>query len=146
MARVEELRRGKLAILDGELFDRFDWLGLLSMAGFLGGLEYVLGGAVGLAGLTTILNDRTDLHLARLHEKLTFASRPAVDALDNLTSKFHSYGSDAQGMALKQLMQMAHAQGLVMAFADVFVLLTVLFVALAALAVMVKKPAGQQPG
>ena len=105
-----------------------------------------LGGAVGLAGLTTILNDRTDLHLARLHEKLTFASRPAVDALDNLTSKFHSYGSDAQGMALKQLMQMAHAQGLVMAFADVFVLLTVLFVALAALAVMVKKPAGQQPG
>jgi DHA2 family multidrug resistance protein len=49
-------------------------------------------------------------------------------------------------MALKQLMQMAHAQGLVTAFADVFVLLTVLFVALAALAVMVKKPAGQQPG
>jgi DHA2 family multidrug resistance protein len=105
-----------------------------------------LGGAVGLAGLTTILNDRTDLHLARLHEKLTFASRPAVDALDNLTAKFHSYGSDAQGMALKQLMQMAHAQGLVMAFADVFLLLTALFVALAGLAVMVKKPAGQRPG
>lgn len=60
-----------------------------------------------------------------------------------LTSKFHGYGSDAQGMALKQLMQMGHAQGLVMAFADVFVLL---FVALAALAVMVKKLAGQRPG
>ena len=27
---------------DYRLFDRFDWLGLLSMAGFLGGLEYVL--------------------------------------------------------------------------------------------------------
>jgi len=26
-----------------------------------------LGGAVGLAGLNTILNDLTDLHLARLH-------------------------------------------------------------------------------
>ncbi len=105
-----------------------------------------LGGAVGLAGLTTILNDRTDLHLARLHEKLTFASRPAVDALDNLTGKFQSYGSDAQGMALKQLMQMTHAQGVVMAFADLFFLLTLLFVALAALAVVVKKPAGQRPG
>ena len=35
-----------------------------------------LGGAVGLAGINTILNDRTDLHLARLHERLTW-SRPA---------------------------------------------------------------------
>ena len=34
-----------------------------------------LGGAVGLAGLTTVLNDRTDLHLARLHEAVTW-SRP----------------------------------------------------------------------
>ena len=54
-----------------------------------------------------------------------------------------SYGSDAHDMALKQLIQMTHSQGLVMAFADVFFLLTVLFVALAALAVMVKKPAGR---
>ena len=28
-----------------------------------------LGGAVGSPALTTILNDRTDLHLARLHER-----------------------------------------------------------------------------
>ena len=48
-------------------------------------------------------------------------------------------------MALKQLMQMAHQQGLVMAFADVFFMLTLLFVALAALAVMVKKPPGAPP-
>ena len=32
-----------------------------------------LGGAVGLAGLTTMLNDRTDLHLARLHEAVTWS-------------------------------------------------------------------------
>ena len=31
-----------------------------------------LGGAVGLAALTTILNDRIDLHLARLHESITW--------------------------------------------------------------------------
>jgi DHA2 family multidrug resistance protein len=45
-------------------------------------------------------------------------------------------------MALKELMQMTHVQGLVMAFADVFFLLTLLFVALAALAVVIKRPPG----
>jgi MFS transporter, DHA2 family, multidrug resistance protein len=100
-----------------------------------------LDGAVGLAGLTTILNDRTDLHLARLHERLTFAWRPAIEALNNFAANLHSYGSDAQAMALKQLMQIVHRQGVVMAFADVFFLLTLLFVALAGLAIVVKRPA-----
>ena len=101
-----------------------------------------LGGAVGLAGLTTILNDRTDLHLARLHERLTFASKPALETLDALGQQLQSHGSDAKAMALKQLMQITHTQGLVMAFADVFFLLMLLFVALAALAVIIKKPPG----
>ena len=62
-----------------------------------------LGGAVGLAALTTILNDRTDLHLARLHEAVTWARQPVLEALNNMTQRFSSYGSDAQLMALKQL-------------------------------------------
>ena len=100
-----------------------------------------LGGAVGLAGLTTVLNDRTDLHLARLHEQLTFASRPAVEALNNFAGNLHSYGSDARAMALKQLMTMTHRQGVVMAFADVFFLLMLIFVGLAALSLVLKRPA-----
>jgi hypothetical protein len=52
-----------------------------------------LGGAVGLAGLTTILNDRTDLHLARLQERLTFASKPALETLDALGEQLQSHGS-----------------------------------------------------
>jgi DHA2 family multidrug resistance protein len=100
-----------------------------------------LGGAVGLAGLTTVLNDRTDLHLARLHERLTFASRPAVETLNDFAARFHGSGSDAQGMALKQLMTMAHQQGVVMAFADVFFLLMLIFVGLAALSLVLKRPA-----
>ena len=55
-----------------------------------------LGGAVGLAALTTILNDRTDLHLARLHEAVTWARKPTLEMLDNLTARFSSYGSDAR--------------------------------------------------
>ena len=43
-------------------------------------------------------------------------------------------------MALKQLNQIAHRQGVVMAFADVFLVLTVLFVGLAFLALIMKRP------
>ena len=81
------------------------------------------------------------LHIARLHENFTFAHRPAMEALTNMAARFQSYGADAQAMALKQMTQVVHRQGAVMAFADVFFALTLLFVALAALAVLVKKPA-----
>ena len=100
-----------------------------------------LGGAVGLAALTTLLNDRTDLHLARLHESITWSRQPALEMLNTLTQRFSSYGSDAQAMALKQLNQITHRQGVVMAFSDVFLMLTVLFVALAFFALVMKRPA-----
>jgi DHA2 family multidrug resistance protein len=99
-----------------------------------------LGGAVGLAGLTTILNDRTDLHLARLHEAVTWSRPAAMETLNALMQRFQSFGSDAHDMALKKLMQIAHRQGVVMAFSDVFLLLTVLFAGLAIAAVLVNKP------
>ena len=43
-------------------------------------------------------------------------------------------------MALKQLTQITHRQGVVMAFADVFLLLTFLFGGLAIAAMLVRKP------
>jgi DHA2 family multidrug resistance protein len=100
-----------------------------------------LGGAVGLAGIYTVLNDRTDLHISRLHDNFTFARPAAVEALNNMAMRFATYGSDAQAMALKQMTQVVHRQASVMAFADVFLGLTALFVMLAVLAVLVKKPA-----
>jgi DHA2 family multidrug resistance protein len=100
-----------------------------------------LGGAVGLAALTTVLNDRTDLHLARLHDALTFAHRPALELLDDLAARYASFGSDARTMALKQLTLITHRQGVVMAFADVFLLITVLFLGLALLALIMRRPA-----
>jgi DHA2 family multidrug resistance protein len=98
-----------------------------------------LGGAIGLAGINTILNDRTDLHLARLHERLTWAHQPALERLDQMSQRMQG-SSDAADMALMQLMQLTHQQGLVMAFADVFLLMTVAYVALAALAFLLHKP------
>lgn len=99
-----------------------------------------LGGAVGLAGLTTILNDRIDLHLARLHEAVTWSRPSALEMLNHLSTRFQSYGSDAQTMSLKQLNLLAHRQGVVMAFADVFFLLTLLFIGTGFLAIVMKRP------
>ena len=97
-----------------------------------------LGGAIGLAAINTVFNDRMDLHLARLHEAVNWSRAPATDTLARLSSNFQ--GSDAEQMALKQLMALVRQQASVMSFADVFMILTVLFVGLAALGVIMRRP------
>jgi|HubBroStandDraft_6_1064221.scaffolds.fasta_scaffold92761_3 DHA2 family multidrug resistance protein len=97
-----------------------------------------LGGAVGLAGLNTVLDNRIDLHLARLHESITWSRLPALEALNGLASRIP--GSDAQQMALKQMFLLVHQQGTVMAFADVFLLLCLLYTAFAGLIVLMRRP------
>ena len=113
----------------------------LKNASGLFNLSRNLGGAVGLAALNTVLDQRIDLHLARLHEAVTWARQPAQEALTNLTARFHDFGSDAETMAIKQLMALARQQGIVMAFSDVFLMLAVLFVGFGALAVVMRRPA-----
>ncbi len=97
-----------------------------------------LGGAVGLAGLNTVLNKRIDLHLARLHESITWSRQPVVEALNNLVARIP--GSDAHNMALKQLFMFVRQQGIVMAFADVFLLLCLLFVVFAPCVWLMRRP------
>jgi DHA2 family multidrug resistance protein len=97
-----------------------------------------LGGAVGLAGLNTVLNKRIDLHLARLHESVTWARRPVVEALTNFAARMP--GSDAQNMALKELFVFARLQGVVLAFADVFLLLGLMFIVFAGLVWLLRRP------
>lgn len=99
-----------------------------------------LGGAIGLALLNTILNKRTDLHLARLHEAVTWGNAKAVETLNLLTQKFQGTG-DAAGKALKQLMMIVHRQAVVMSYADAFFVLTFFYLALAGMIFLLKKPA-----
>ena len=40
-----------------------------------------LGGAVGLAALNTVLDNRIDLHFARLHEAITWSRQPVTGSL-----------------------------------------------------------------
>ena len=100
-----------------------------------------LGGAIGLAAINTLLNNRMDLHLTRLHDAANWSRGPATDMLANLTARFHDYGSNAQLMAIKQMSLMIRREATVMSFSDVFLLLTILFVALALLGLVMKRPA-----
>jgi MFS transporter, DHA2 family, multidrug resistance protein len=97
-----------------------------------------LGGAVGLAGLNTVLDKRIDLHLARLHDTITWARRPVVDTLNDWAARIP--GSDAQAKALKEMFVFVHLQGAVMAFADVFLLLGLLFVTFSTLVWLMRRP------
>ena len=99
-----------------------------------------LGGAVGLALINTILNDRWDLHLTRLHERFTWANTAALERLDTLQRGFDSYGSAAPGMALQAMTNTVRIQGLVMAFEDVFLALTALFLAIACAVPLIRRP------
>jgi DHA2 family multidrug resistance protein len=103
-----------------------------------------LAGAIGLAVINTMLNVRLDLHLERLHEAVTWSRGAASETLARMAANFA--GSDAQLMAVKQMMAMVRRQAVVMSFADVFLMLTVLFVALAAMGVIMKKPAAVPAG
>ena len=86
-----------------------------------------LGGAVGLALINTIIDKREDLHLARLHETVSWGHNAAEETLANLTAAMAKFGSDASLAATKQLAAIVRRQALVMSIADVFYVLTIVF-------------------
>jgi DHA2 family multidrug resistance protein len=51
-----------------------------------------LGGAVGLAIINTVLNSRMDLHLARLHEAVSWGKPMAEQTLANMTAALSPLG------------------------------------------------------
>jgi DHA2 family multidrug resistance protein len=99
-----------------------------------------LGGAVGLALINTLMNNRTDLHLQRLHEQVAWGRTTAEETLAALTQQFSSLGSDAEAAAIKQLAAMVRREAFVMALGDVFLVLSVLFVAMLALIPLMRQP------
>jgi len=104
-----------------------------------------LGGAVGLAVINTVLNDRLDLHLARLHESVAWGRPVAEDTLAGLEQQIGAQIPDGDLAALKTLAGLVRRQAEVMSFADVFLVLTVLFAGLALFALLMRKPE-EHPG
>src|SRR5271165_1593971 len=98
-----------------------------------------LGGAVGLAIINEVLNDRTDLHITRLQDRVTWANASATELLNTLTQRAQGMG-DAALMALKEFAQIVHRQAVVMSYGDAFFMLTVFYICLSLLVMLVKKP------
>jgi DHA2 family multidrug resistance protein len=98
-----------------------------------------LGGAVGLAVINQVLNQRTDLHISRLHDRVNWGNATAVETLNMFTQRMQGMG-DAARMAMKQLSQIVHRQAVVMGFGDAFFMLTVFYVGLSLLVMLLNKP------
>src|SRR5438445_1374649 len=98
-----------------------------------------LGGAVGLAVINTVLNDRTDLHITRLQERVTWGNATATETLNMFMQKFQGLG-DATLMAMKQLSQLVHRQAVVMGFGDAFLMLTLFYLGLSLLVTLLDRP------
>lgn len=99
-----------------------------------------LGGAVGLALINTLMNDRTDLHMQRLREHVAWGRFRAEETLAGLTQQFQTLGSDAELAAIKQMAAMVRREAFVMALGDVFLALTVLFLAMLLLIPIMRQP------
>jgi DHA2 family multidrug resistance protein len=99
-----------------------------------------LGGAIGLALINTALSNRMDLHLVRLHEQVTWSGHAALERMADLKESLGRLGSDAGDAALKAMATTARMEALVMSFADVFLILTVLFLAMATATLLIRRP------
>jgi DHA2 family multidrug resistance protein len=121
-------------------------LNRLKNASGLYNLTRNFGGAVGLALINTLLNDRMDLHLQRLHERVAWGRTAAEETLTNLTQALSQLGSIAELAATKQLALIVRRQAMVMSLGDVFFALTWLFVSLVFLVPLMRRPQKAAPG
>jgi len=98
-----------------------------------------LGGAVGLALLNTGLNKRLDLHLARLNESVSWGRAEVDEMLERLTETFSHLGPDAQVAALRKMGELVRQEALVIAFADLFLAISVVFLGMLILPLVMRK-------
>jgi DHA2 family multidrug resistance protein len=104
-----------------------------------------LGGAVGLAVINQVLNERTDLHIVRLQERVHWGNATATETLNMFTQRMQGLG-DAALMAMKQLSQIVHRQAVVMGYGDAFFMLTIFYVGLSFLVLLLNKPPATAAG
>jgi len=123
-------------------------LNRLKNASGLFNLTRNLGGAVGLALINTILNDRWDLHMQRLRDHVAWGRDIADQTLSDMTLGMASLGGDAGTAALKQMAGLVRREALVLALGDVFLALTFTFLLMLFVLPVIQraKPAGAGGG
>ncbi|RKP49585.1 DHA2 family efflux MFS transporter permease subunit [Pararobbsia silviterrae] len=100
-----------------------------------------LGGAIGIAVVSTMLNDRLNLHYLRLSEHVT-DGRPAIEAVINgQAAYFERVGGnlvDGANASLGLLHQLVLREALVLTFSDTFAAVAACFVVAVALGLFAK--------
>ena len=102
----------------------------LKSASGLSNLMRNLGGAIGIAACSTVINHRFHLHYTRIVETVTVASPNVEPALAGLARQMQALSSDSveqQQMALNTLNQLISREALSMTYADSFLVLAGLF-------------------
>jgi DHA2 family multidrug resistance protein len=90
-----------------------------------------LGGAVGIAICSAIINTRTNFHFLEIASNLTPANGPMMRLVQDLTMRYGAMpGSPQAGhvAALKQLWELAYREASTLAYADAFRAIMVAFV------------------
>lgn len=99
-----------------------------------------IGGAVGLAGLNTLLLSRFDFHWQRLGESVTMARTTIAERMQAMQGLADARSLDPDASALRIIGGQVAEQATVMSYADAFVLLTYAFIAMALLPQLLKRP------
>jgi DHA2 family multidrug resistance protein len=90
-----------------------------------------LGGAIGIAVCTTILNDRTNAHFYHLSERLNSSNEPMNQWLAQAAGRAQSLGqsnAEATSTALHRLWLLTFREAQTLSYADAFLAITVCFV------------------
>jgi DHA2 family multidrug resistance protein len=107
------------------------------------------GGSLGIAALATLVDHRAALHRAHLAENVTLFSQPTRQRLEEIAAGLAARGVDpaqARDGALEVLGGILTEQSTVLAFRDAFLLILALFVLLAPLVPLLRRPApGPEP-
>jgi MFS transporter, DHA2 family, multidrug resistance protein len=114
----------------------------LKFASGLFNLMRNLGGAMGIAGCATILNDRTNLHFYRIAEHLNTTNEAMNQMLAGTASRVSDWGqsaADAGPVALKELWGLAFREAQTQTYADAFIAILVCFVIATAMAPLMRK-------
>ncbi|MDO9474906.1 MAG: DHA2 family efflux MFS transporter permease subunit [Caulobacter sp.] len=110
---------------------------LIKDASGLLNLSRNVGGAMGMAILSTSLTTRTAVHMSELSAKVSTASVEAQGMLAGLTARMQQLGvADPEGAAMKAFQYMIHQKAQVLAFGDGFALLAIGAVVAASLSLL----------
>jgi DHA2 family multidrug resistance protein len=105
-----------------------------------------LGGALGLAVITTLINQRTWLHWQQLAESTRLSREPVREALGHMQTLLqpglgHASQAGSYGMLAQQMQQ----QAATMTYADMYSLIACCFLAAILLLPLLDKPRGAAP-